>query len=247
MTAGNAVQRKFTILPDAQAAAVEAAARLISRVEANNGRPAICLTGGSGPKLLYTLLGSSDYHGRIPWDRVHWFIGDERFVSEDDPRNNMAMARKIFLDRCAPPANIHPIPTQTADPDIAARDYESELQAFYGARHLDAARSLFDFVLMGLGPDGHTASLFPGAKALDETERWVVGVDHANVEPFVPRVTLTLPALASSREMLFLACGEAKHDILSKVMASTDLPATRAHSNGITTWLVDIAAAGRAA
>ena len=238
---------RFTILSDAQTVAREAAAHLISRIEANKGRPAICLTGGSGPKPLYTLLGSSDYHARIPWDRVHWFIGDERFVSEDDPRNNMAMARKIFLDRCAPPANIHPIPTQTADPDIAARDYESELQAFYGARHLDSARPLFDFVLMGLGPDGHTASLFPGAKALDETERWVVGVDHANVEPFVPRVTLTLPALASSREMLFLACGEAKHDILSKVMASTDLPATRAHSNGITTWLVDIAAAGRAA
>jgi 6-phosphogluconolactonase len=242
MTAG-----KFTILPDAQAVAREAATRLISRIEAKGGRPAVCLTGGSGPKALYALLGSSGYHARIPWDRVHWFIGDERFVSEDDPRNNMAMARDIFLDRRAPPANIHPIPTDAAGPDAAARRYESELQDFYGARALGAGKPLFDFVLMGLGPDGHTASLFPGADALNETERWVVGVEHANVEPFVPRVTLTLPSLASSHEMLFLACGEAKRGILSRVMAGTDLPATRAHSNGTTTWLVDTAAAGRPA
>jgi 6-phosphogluconolactonase len=240
MTAG-----RFTILPDAEAVAGEAATHLVSRIEANKGRPAICLTGGSGPKALYTLLGSSDYHARIPWDRVHWFIGDERFVSEGDPRNNMAMARQIFLDRCAPPDHIHPVPTDAASPDAAARRYESELQTFYGARDLDAARPLFDFVLMGLGPDGHTASLFPGAEALSEADRWVVGVEHANVEPFVPRVTLTLPALASSHEMLFLACGDAKREILSKVMAGADLPATRAHSNGVTTWLVDTAAAGQ--
>jgi 6-phosphogluconolactonase len=238
---------RFTILPDAQTAAREAAAHLISRIEANKGRPAICLTGGSGPKPLYTLLGSSDYHARIPWDRVHWFIGDERFVSEDDPRNNMAMARQIFLDRCAPPANVHPVPTDAASPDAAARRYENELQDFYGARALGAGKPLFDFVLMGLGPDGHTASLFPGAKALDETERWVVGVEHANVEPFVPRVTLTLPALASSHEMLFLACGDAKREILSRVMAGADLPATRAHSDGASIWLVDTAAAGQTA
>jgi 6-phosphogluconolactonase len=247
MTSAAAAGRKFTVLPDAQAVAAAAAARLISRIEANNGRPAICLTGGSGPKALYTLLGSSDYHGRIPWDRVHWFIGDERFVSDNDPRNNMTMARQIFLDRCAPPANIHPVPTDAASPDAAARRYESELQTFHGAHDLDVAKPLFDFVLMGLGPDGHTASLFPQARALDETKRWVVGVERANVEPFVPRVTLTLPALASSREMLFLACGDAKREILSKVMAGDDLPATRAHSNGTTTWLIDAAAAGRTA
>lgn len=238
---------RFTILSDAQTVAREAAAHLISRIEANKGRPAICLTGGSGPKPLYTLLGSSDYHARIPWDRVHWFIGDERFVSEDDPRNNMAMARRIFLDRCVPPANVHPVPTDGASPDAAARRYESELQDFYGARALDAGKPLFDFVLMGLGPDGHTASLFPKADALNETKRWVIGVEHANVEPFVPRVTLTLPALASSHEMLFLACGDAKREILSRVMAGADLPATRAHSGGATTWLVDTAAAGQTA
>ena len=239
-------ERRFQVLADAQAVATEAANHLIARTKAQI-RPAICLTGGSGPKALYALLGSPSWRSRIPWDRVHWFIGDERFVSAGDPLNNMAMAKSIFLDRCAPPENIHPVPTDAADPDQAARLYERELQIFYGARHLDVARPLFDLVLMGLGPDGHTASLFPGDKALDEAERWVVGVDHAHVEPLVPRVTLTLPALASSREMLFLVTGDAKRDILSKIMAGADLPGARAHSNGVTTWLTDAAAAGRTA
>lgn len=236
--------RRFQVLPDAGAIATEAAERIILRIAANAARPAICLTGGSGPKALYALLGSPDYRSRIAWDRVHWFIGDERFVSASDERNNMTMAREIFLNRCAPPGNIHPMPTDASDPDAAARLYEHELQAFYGADRLDPAKPLFDLVLMGLGPDGHTASLFPGDRALDETDRWVVGVDRAPVEPLVPRVTLTLPALASSREMLFLVSGETKHGVLSKIRAGADLPGARARSNGVTTWLTDTAAAG---
>ncbi len=247
MTSADAAGRRFQVLPDAEAVATEAAEHVIFRIAANAMRPAICLTGGSGPKALYALLGSPGYRSRIAWDRVHWFIGDERFVSADDQRNNMAMARELFLNRCAPPGNIHPMPTKALDPDAAARLYERELQAFYGADCLDPAKPLFDLVLMGLGPDGHTASLFPEGRALDQTERWVVGVDRAPVEPFVPRITLTLPALASSREMLFLVTGEAKHGILTKIMAGADLPASRAGSNGVTTWLADAAAAGSTA
>ena len=107
---------------------------------------------------------------------------------------------------------------------------------------LDPARPLFDLVLMGVGPDGHTASLFPGYPALDETGRWVVGVPKANVEPFVPRVTLTLPALASCREMLFEVAGADKRAILTRVLAGENLPANRAQSIGETVWLVDQAA-----
>jgi 6-phosphogluconolactonase/glucosamine-6-phosphate isomerase/deaminase len=98
---------------------------------------------------------------------------------------------------------------------------------------------LFDLVLMGVGPDGHTASLFPGSPALAETTRWVVGVDHADVAPLVPRVTLTLPTLESSREMLFLVGGRQKRDILARILAGEDLPAARAHAQGETVWLVD--------
>ena len=168
--------RHVIAVSDAAALAKAAAERVMARIAANSGRVAICLTGGSSPKQLYQLLATDAYRSRIPWDRVHWFIGDERFVPADDPLNNMAMARRIFLDRCAPAANIHPIPTDTADPEEAARRYESELKSFYGANELDSARPLFDVVLMGVGPDGHTASLFPDYPAIEETERWVVGV-----------------------------------------------------------------------
>ncbi len=156
----------------------------------------------------------------------------------------MGMAREIFLDRFAPPANIHPIPTDAANPDEAARLYERALQSFYGARELDPARPLFDLVLMGVGPDGHTASLFPDYPALEETRRWVVGVPKAHVEPFVPRVTLTLPALSSCREMLFEVAGEEKRAILTRLAADMKLPANRARSLGETVWLVDKAALG---
>jgi 6-phosphogluconolactonase len=227
---------------DREALAKAAAERLLARIDANAGRIAICLTGGSSPKQLYALLATDAYRDRIPWPRVHWFIGDERFVPPSDPRNNMAMARRTFLDACAPPANVHPIPTGTTSPDESAARYASELQSFYGADRLDAARPLFDLVLLGVGPDGHVASMFPGYPALDETERWVVGVPKANVEPFVPRVTLTLPALACCREMLFEVAGADKRAILTRVLGGENLPANRARSNGETMWLADRAA-----
>src|SRR5882724_76128 len=168
--------RHVITVTDPAALAATAAEHVLARAGANSGRVAICLTGGSSPKQLYQLLATDAYRSRIPWQRVHWFIGDERFVPADDPLNNMGMARRIFLDACAPAANIHPIPTDTADPDKAARRYENELQTFYGAARLDPARPLFDVVLMGVGPDGHTASLFPDYPAIEATGRWVVGV-----------------------------------------------------------------------
>ena len=232
------------VVPDPAALATTAAERMVARIKANPHRIAICLTGGSSPKRLYQLLASDTWSRRIPWDRTHWFIGDERFVPPSDSRNNMATARGIFLDRFAPKDHIHPIPTDAADPDEAAQRYERELQGFYGAADLDPARPLFDLVLMGVGPDGHTASLFPGYPALDETKRWVVGVPKAHVEPFVPRVTLTLPALTSCREMLFEVAGKEKHAILARLSKNESLPANRARSIGETVLLADQAAIG---
>ncbi len=242
MAGGN--QRKVIPVADPAALASAAAERLLTRIDANHGRAAICLTGGSSPKQLYRLLATDRYRSRIPWDRVHWFIGDERFVAANDPLNNMSMAREIFLDSYAPAANIHPIPTDTADPEQSAQHYERELQAFYGAREFEPSRPLFDVVLTGVGPDGHTASLFPFYPAVDETDRWVVGVPEAHVEPFVPRVTLTLPALGSCREMLFEVSGSGKHAILTRLFAGENLPANRAHSTDETVLLVDQAALG---
>lgn len=237
--------RHVIAVSDPAALAVAAAERVVARIAANGGRVAICLTGGSSPKQLYQLLATDSYRSRLPWQRIHWFIGDERFVPAGDPLHNMSIARAAFLDQCAPASNIHPIPTAAADPadpDRSAALYERELKSFYGAEELDPARPLFDLVLMGVGPDGHTASLFPGYPALEETARWVVGVPRANVEPFVPRVSLTLPTLASCREMLFEVAGVGKRVILTRVLAGENLPAGRAGSTGETVWLVDQAA-----
>jgi 6-phosphogluconolactonase len=234
--------RKIIAVADPAALAKAAADRVLAGITANPARVAICLAGGSSPKQLYQLLATEAYRSQIPWDRVHWFVGDERFVPATVPLSNIAMMRDAFLDRCAPAANIHPIPTDSAGPDEAAHLYERELKSFYGADELDLARPLFDVVLLGVGPDGHTASLFPGYPAVAEANRWVIEVPKANVEPFVPRVTLTLPALGSCREMLFEASGAGKRPILSRVLAGEDLPANRARSTGETIWLVDTAA-----
>ncbi len=228
---------------DAAALAATAAERLVNRVRERE-RAAVCLTGGSTPQGLYRLLATGPWRSKVPWERVHWFMGDDRFVPESDPLSNIGAARRAFLDHVnAPQQNIHPIATNAGDPDRAARVYEQELKDFYGAERLSSRLPLFDLVLMGLGGDGHTASLFPHAPALDEKERWVVGVPKAGMEPYVPRVTLTFPALGSAREMLFLVDGADKRDILRRVLAGEDYPAHRARADGELVWLVDRAAA----
>lgn len=234
--------RNIVQLADVDALAEAAAERLIARMAARPNRISICLTGGSSPTHLYQLLGREPYRSQIPWPRTHWFIGDERFVPIADPLSNMGSARRLFLDRCAQPDHIHSIQTGAATPATAADLYEATLKSFYGANRIDEDRPLFDVVLMGVGPDGHTASLFPGDAALDEAERWVIHVDRAHVAPFVPRVTLTLPTLGACREMLFLVSGPDKRAILGRVLTDPELPAARAYSRNETTWLIDAAA-----
>ncbi len=229
---------KIVVVEDPPALAEAAARRLIDRVTGKD-RAAVALTGGSSPQRLYRLLAEDPWSSEVPWDRVHWFVGDDRFVPETDPLSNMGAARRLFLDRVrAPRQNIHPIATDTNYPEGAARLYEDDLKAYYGAERLDPARPMFDLVLMGLGGDGHTASLFPNSPALNETQRWVLGIAKAGMEPFVPRVTLTFPALASTREMLFLIDGADKRAILSRVLSGEDLPARRAYADGDLVWLV---------
>jgi len=229
---------KLIVVADNAALAETAAQRLVDRVMSED-RAAVCLTGGSSPEGLYRLLAREPWRAIVPWDRVHWFIGDDRFVPESDPLSNMGMAGRLFLGSVpAPRQNIHPIATEAKSPDEAARLYEEDLKRFYGADTLDPSFPLFDLVLMGLGSDGHTASLFPHSPALDEKERWVVGVPKAGMEPFVPRVTLTFPVLASTREMLFLVESLEKRAILGRVLSGEALPAQRAYSNGELVWLI---------
>jgi 6-phosphogluconolactonase len=227
-------------VPDADALAHRAAEWITSLAAESRGRFAICLSGGSTPRRLYQLLAQPPFRDRMPWDRVHWFWGDERFVPWGHPDSNYGMAQAALLTATPIPAgNIHGIETNGA-PAEAARAYERVLKSYYGAEILDPARPLFDVLLLGLGPDGHTASLFPGTKVLDEQDRWVAEVVGAKPEA---RITLTYQALDSCRHGAFLAAGADKREMLARALAGDRaLPAARVRPVGDLTWFVDAAA-----
>lgn len=230
--------RDSRLFPDAETTARAAAEYLVGLVEGvPTRRLAVCLSGGSTPQRLYALLAGPDFRDRLPWERIDWFFGDDRAVPHDDPLSNVRMAREAFGD-AIPEARFHPIPTE-AGAEAGAHAYAAVLRGFYGSDHLDPKRPLFDLVLLGLGSDGHTASLFPGKPAVAEREAWVVAVPEAGMEPFIPRVSLSFPALASSRSTLFLVNGAGKRDPLSRLAAGEDLPAGRVWSVGEVRWYVD--------
>lgn len=232
------------VLDDAEATARAAADHLLDIADsATAERIAICLSGGSTPKRLYGLLVSPDYAERVPWTRIHWFFGDDRVVPWDDPLSNVRMVREAFGHgtRVAE-THFHFIPSAEGA-ELGARAYEAKLKTFYGGDMLDPARPLFDLVLLGLGSDGHTASLFPGKPAVGEHKAWVVPVPEAGMEPYVPRISLTFPALASSRSVLFLVNGAGKRDALQRLSEGEDLPARDVTSVGALTWFIDKAAA----
>ena len=234
--------RKLTVFPDAEALARGAALWLRDHIAPLQGRIAIALSGGSTPRRLFEFMGS-DFRDAFPWPRMHFFWGDERFVPRDSPESNFRMAYDALLSKVAvPPGNIHPVPTEAIGLDDAARAYERELQGFYGAPKLQAGKFLFDVQFLGLGGDGHTASLLPDEPVLEERERWVAAVSHGRPET---RITLTYPAIESSRHIAFLVSGAAKRDILHTVRTrSADVPAARLRPCGDLTFLADRAAAG---
>jgi 6-phosphogluconolactonase len=238
----NVAEAKLEILADPDALARRVADWLLATATAKDGAFAIALSGGSTPRRLYELLAGPPYRDGFPWSRTHWFWGDERFVPHDDPLSNYRMVRDALLSRAPiPTANIHPVPTEGLSPEAAASAYERELKSFYGAERLDPARPLFDVTLLGLGPDGHTASLFPDTAVLAERERWVAAVVEAKSEA---RITLTYPALESSRRTAFLVAGEDKRAIFSRLRRGDGaLPAARLRPGGELTWFADSAAA----
>lgn len=231
----------FEILPDPEALAARAA-DLMTGIAKAKPRVAIALSGGSTPRRLYQLLATSPRLEAFPWAQVHWFWGDERFVPPDDPASNYRMTREAMLARApVPPDHVHPMPTVGLSPEAAAASYERTLKDFYGADTLAADRPLFDLVLLGLGTNGHTASLFPGMPVLEERHRWV-GTMH---DPEAgTRLTLTYPALESSREAVFLVAGADKKAVLRKVIDGDQAqPAARLLPQGTLRFLADRAAA----
>lgn len=231
------------ILPDPEALAQRVAAWLVNLALARDEPFAIALSGGETPKRLYEVLATRPYLEAMPWARLHWFWGDERFVPPTDPDSNYGMVHAALLSRAPiPPANIHPIPTVGINPEAAAVAYAKTLQSFYGAAVFDPTRPLFNVCLQGLGLDGHTASLFPRSSALVDRGAWVLAVADPAGEA---RITLTYPALESSRHVAFLVAGAEKREILSRVLEGEEhLPATRLAHAGSCRVFADVAASG---
>jgi 6-phosphogluconolactonase len=225
----------------AEALAQNVAEWLCALAQASNRDFSVCLSGGSTPRRLYERLATPAIASRFPWSRVHWFWGDERFVPHDDPDSNYRMAREALLSRAPIPRDrIHAIPTEGLSPEQAAAAYEATLKRFHGTEMLAPDRPLFDVTLLGIGDNGHTASLFPGQPALQETRRWAVAVFGASPEP---RITLTYPALDSSRDVAFLATGAGKRDAVARARAGDRaIPAAMVHPIGRLHWFLDRAA-----
>jgi 6-phosphogluconolactonase len=234
---------EIVVLKDGSAIARHMAEWLLGQALAKQGAFALGLSGGSTPRMLYTLLASDAFRDRFPWDRTHLFFGDERVVPHDHPDSNYRMAWEAMIAHVPIPASqVHPWQTD-GDPKHGALHYADTLKRFYGGDTFDPSRPLFDVQLLGLGEDGHTASLFPGVAALGERSAWTAAVIGAKPEP---RLTLTYPALDSSRVVAFLVSGEGKRHILARAMAGDEaLPAVHVVPVGKRLFFTDETAAAR--
>lgn len=230
--------RVFADLDALSHAALNELLRIMQEAIDQRGRFAIALAGGRTPARLYSLWS---HEQPMPWDRVHLFWGDERYVSQNDLLSNFRMVREALIAHVPiPPANVHPIPTDQPGPEQAAEAYESTLRAFFGA-----AAPALDLVLLGLGPEGHTASLFPDSPALGETKRLVVAVKAPANPP--NRITFTPALLDLARNTFFLVSGADKRAIVAALRqespaAANQFPAARIRPAGPVVWFLDRAA-----
>ena len=230
----------------ARAAAEELTRRLVAAVRAN-GTALVALSGGSTPKVLYALLADEPaFHERLPWAATHFFFGDERHVAPDHKDSNYRMAREAMFDKLAgvlPAENIHRVHGEEPDAAQAAADYAAELRRFGGE-----GGPRFDVILLGMGPEGHTASLFPGTTGLRET----APVASAFIEKVgTYRITFTPPVLRQAAALMFLVAGQDKADMLATVLEGHTAEPDRYPAQGISTtagetlWLIDQAAAAK--
>lgn len=235
--------RVFPDVNELSLRAAEAAVTTINHAVSATGRCSVALSGGSTPRPLYRLLASR-FREQISWAHVHMFWGDERYVPAGDAHSNFRMAKEALLDHVpCPPANIHPMPTHLSSPEAAARDYEATLRSYFAGQP-----PVFDLLFLGLGPEGHTASLFPGSSALEETTRWTLVVTTPADPPV--RLTLTFPVLNRAANIYFLVTGSNKARALHHVLTGTaDLhrfPAAGIRpASGALIWWVDREAAAQ--
>jgi len=229
------MQRNIEILPDRSALITKALSCVLEAYERSieaHGQFTIAVAGGGTPRPLYEALAEQS----LDWSKVHVFWGDERYVPSTDPQSNEGMVRKAWLDRVSIPSeNVHPMPTNYPDPATAAQSYEAELQSFFGKEQGEFPS--LDLILLGIGDDGHTASLFPGTDALKVFDRLItVGKKDDR-----PRITFTAPLINQAKEIMFLVEGSAKTKALQAILAesgdSNIYPSRLIQGN--VTWLIE--------
>jgi 6-phosphogluconolactonase len=239
---------RFTVLPDAASVAEAVADRFLAEARASideRGAFRVALSGGGTPKQVYPLLLERPRYSAIDWSAVEFFWGDERAVPPDHPDSNFGAAYGMLISQLpnVRPERIHRMQGEAADLDAAALSYESELRLAFEARADHPPR--FDLIWLGMGPDGHTASLFPGSDGLTEDRRWAIANWAPSQESW--RLTLTFPVLRAGRHTLFVVTGEDKADALREIRAGgSDLPAGQVEGPNVE-WIVDAAAAGERA
>ena len=252
--ASPAPQREVIIFPDGNAIARRAAEEFLQTANdavAQCNAFTVALAGGSTPKALYSLLATDPaFRDKLPWDRIHFFFGDERHVPPDHADSNYRMVNESLLSKIQlPPENIFRVKAENADANAAALDYERQMRSFFSPQ--GAAFPRFDLILLGLGPDGHTASLFPGSLGLQEQSRWFIA---NRVEKFqTDRLTVTFPVLNNSAEVIFLASGPDKAEIVRRVLESKNdgktadpYPSQRVRpADGRLLWMLDEPAAAK--
>ncbi len=234
------MNKTVEVLPDQQALVARALELILSKLKTaieQRGRFTITLSGGSTPKPLYEAIASQ----KLPWDKIHVFWGDERYVPPDHPDSNELMTRRAWLDRVDIPAsNIHAVPTLETEPGLAAAKYEQHLQEFFNSSPGEFPS--LDVILLGMGDDAHTASLFPHTEALKVCDRLItVGNKDEN-----PRITFTYPFINSARNVIFLVAGANKRPALAQVFAPVaddfTYPSRLIRPQGELWWLLDAAA-----
>jgi len=243
------MNRQIQIVANGQELALEGArefVRLATDTAHTRGVFTVALSGGSTPKNLYSLLASDEtMRGSVPWERVHFFWGDERHVPPDHPESNYRMAHEAMLSKVPlPAANVHRIKSENSDAHQAAHEYEQALVEFFQLP--EGGLPHFDLIFLGLGPDGHTASLFPGTKALYEDRRLVVSNWVGKFD--AQRITMTAPLINEASDVIFLVSGDDKAAPLKAVLEGdyepAQLPAQLIHpKEGRLLWIVDSAAA----
>lgn len=241
----------LTICPDADALATRAAALIVDAAReaiSGRGRFTLVLSGGSTPENTYSQLARDENRSAIDWSRTFLFVGDERFVAADDAANNLAMIRRSLIERVpVPPANVLPIRTDYPSVAAAAAAYNTTLEQFFKLS-VGSGPPRFDLVLLGLGDDGHTASLFPGKPALEVSDVWVTSSPPGVLPPPVDRITLTFPILNRARQILFLVAGAKKANVVRRILLDApprgEMPAAGIiPDEGLVTWLLDTGAA----